>query len=146
MPQDEWLDQTGIAGTYSSIADPIGDTTADATYLASPINPEDGDHFEVSLGNLVPPLPDAGIFVRYRYGMLAGSDAAIDLEVELLKGATVIANQVKFDIQTVSGYQVASSSRRPPTSPRSVRTGPTSGSTSSRLPRRRVPTSRQIVR
>ncbi len=75
------------SSTYAVIAEPVGDTVADTTYLASPINPTAGDHFEVSLADIVPPIPDSGIFVRYRYGMLAGSDAAIDLEVELLKGA-----------------------------------------------------------
>ena len=106
VPAGEWLDQAGGAGTHTLIAEPIGDTAADSTYLASPINPEVGDHFEVSLGDIVPPIPDSGIFVRYRYGMLTGSDAAIDLEVELLKGATVIANQVRPDIQSVAGWQV----------------------------------------
>ena len=70
VPAGEWLDQAGGAGTYTLIAEPTGDTAADATYLASPINPEAGDHFEVSLGDIVPPIPDSGIFVRYRYGKL----------------------------------------------------------------------------
>ena len=105
VPADEWLDQAGGAGTYTLIAEALGDVTADATYLASPINPAAGDHFEVSLGDIVPPIPPSGIFVRYRYGMLSGSDAAIDLEVELLKGTTVIASQVKANIQAVAGFQ-----------------------------------------
>ncbi len=106
VPADEWLDQLGGAGTYTVIAEAIGDTAADATYLAAPINPAIGDHFEVSLGTIVPPIPETGIFVRYRYSAPAGADARIDLEVELLKGTTVIANQVKQDIQVVAGWQV----------------------------------------
>ena len=106
VPADEWLDQVGGAGTYTVIAEAIGDTVADTTYLASPINPEPGDHFEVSLSDIVPPIPDSGIFVRYHYRMPAGSDAAIDLEVELLKGTTIIANQVKQNIQAVAGWQL----------------------------------------
>jgi hypothetical protein len=101
----EWLTETGGAGTYTLIAELVGDTVADTTYLASPINPTAPNHFEVSLATIVPPIPDSGIFVRYRYGKPVGSDAVIDLEVELLQGTTVIASQVQSDIPSIPVWQ-----------------------------------------
>ena len=107
VPADEWLDQAGAAGTYTLIAE-----TRSATRWPTPRTwrrrsiRRPGTTSKSRLATIVPPIPDSGIFVRYRYGMLAGSDAAIDLEVELLKGTTIIANQVKQDIQAVAGWQV----------------------------------------
>lgn len=98
----EWLTETNVAGTYASIAELVGDAVADTTYLASPRNPTAPNHFEVSLSNIVPPIPDSGIFVKYRYGKPAGSDATINLEVELLQGAAVIASQSHADIPDIA--------------------------------------------
>jgi hypothetical protein len=97
-----WLTEANTAGTYTSIADLIGDVTADATYLASPPEPADPNHFEVTLSDIVPPIPDSGIFVRYRYGKAAAADAEINLEVELLQGTTVIANQLQTNIPSIA--------------------------------------------
>ncbi len=97
-------------GTYTTIAELAGDVTADATYLASPAEPTGPNHFEVSLSDIVPPIPDSGIFVRYRYGKQVGSDAVINLEVELLKGTTVIASQLQSDIPAITTWQDGSSS------------------------------------
>ena len=101
-----WLTETNAAGTYTTIAELAGDVTADATYLASPAEPTGPNHFEVRLSDIVPPIPDSGIFVRYRYGEQVGSDAVINLEVELLKGTTVIASQLQSDIPAISSWQV----------------------------------------
>ena len=92
------------AGTYTSIAELTGDTLADSTYLASPTNPTSPNHFEVSITDVVPPIPDSGVFLRYRYGKPVGSDAVINLEVELLQGTTVIASQRQADIPTVTTW------------------------------------------
>ena len=105
-----WLIEANAAGTYTAIAELVGDTTADATYLASPTNPTAPNHFEVSLADIVPPIPDTGIFVRYRYGKPVGSDAVIDLEVELLQGTTVIASQVQRTSRPSPAGRWASSS------------------------------------
>jgi hypothetical protein len=104
----EWLTEASLPGTYTSIAELVGDTLADATYIASPNNPTSPHHFEVSLGDIVPPIPDSGIFVRYRYGEPVGSDAVINLEVELLQGTTVIASQSHADIPSVTTWQEGS--------------------------------------
>jgi hypothetical protein len=104
----EWLTDASAPGTYTAIAEAVGDTLADATYLASPTEPEAPNHFEVSLADIVPPIPDSGIFVRYRYGKPVGSDAVINLEVELLQGTTVIAFQSKPDIQSITTWQEGS--------------------------------------
>jgi hypothetical protein len=103
--QGTWVTETGLPGTFASIAEVIGDTVADTTYLASPINPETGDHFEVSLGDIVPPIPDSGILVSYRYGKPDLSDAVIDLEVELLQGTTLIASGQHSDIPSIPVWQ-----------------------------------------
>jgi hypothetical protein len=100
-----WLTEANTPGTYTAIADVIGDMTADATYLASPAEPTSPNHFEVTLSDIVPPIPDSGIYVRYRYGKPIGSDALINLEVELLQGTTVIASQLHSDIPDVTTWQ-----------------------------------------
>jgi Putative Flp pilus-assembly TadE/G-like len=103
-----WLTEASSAGTYTSISELVGDTVADTTYLASPTEPTSPNHFEVSLASIVPPIPDSGIFVRFRYGKPVGSDAAINLEVELLQGTTVIATQVQSDIPSIPVWQEGS--------------------------------------
>jgi hypothetical protein len=101
-----WLTQANTAGTYTAIAEPVGDATADATYLASPAEPSALNHFEVTLSDVVPPIPESGTFVRYRYGKPVGSDAVINLEVELRQGTTVIASsQLHSDIPTITTWQ-----------------------------------------
>lgn len=101
----EWLTEAGLSGTYTAIAELVGDTVADTTYLASPSNPTAPNHFEVSLASIVPPIPDSGISVAYRYGKPVGSDAVINLEVELLQGTTVIASQLQSDIPSITAWQ-----------------------------------------
>ena len=46
--------------------------------------------------------------MRYRYGKPVGSDAAINLEVELLQGTTVIASQVHSNIPEITTWQAGS--------------------------------------
>jgi hypothetical protein len=104
----EWVTEAGGGGTYTSISELVGDEVADTTYLASPVNPTAPNHFEVSLATIVPPIPDSGIFVRYRYGTPDGSDAVINLEVELLQGTTVIASRSHPDIQSITTWQEGS--------------------------------------
>lgn len=103
-----WLTEASLPGTFTSIAELVGDTLADSTYLASPINPTSPNHFEVSLSDIVPPIPDSGVFVKYRYGKPVASDAVINLEVELLQGTTIIASQQQSDIPTISTWQEGS--------------------------------------
>jgi hypothetical protein len=107
----EWLTEANdplIPGTYTTIAEPTGDVTADTTYLASPAGPTDPNHFEVSLTDIVPPIPDSGIFVGYRYGKPVGSNATINLRVELLQGTNVIAFWEHADISTIATWQEGS--------------------------------------
>lgn len=99
-----WLTDVDAPGTYTAISEAVGDATADATFLKSPSNPTAPNHFEVSLAEIVPPIPDSGIFVRYRYGKPAGSTATINLEVELLQGATVIASKVESNIPSITPW------------------------------------------
>jgi putative Flp pilus-assembly TadE/G-like protein len=99
-----WVTETSAAGTYTAIAELVGDATADVTYLASPQEPTAPNHFEVSLTDIVPPIPDSGVFVRYRYGKPLGSDGVVNLEVELLQGTTVIASQTHSNVPTVSPW------------------------------------------
>ena len=100
---DSWLTETDLPGTFTSINELVAD---DSTYLKSPSDPVSPNHFEVSLSDIVPPIPDTGVFVRYRFGEPVGSDAQIDLEVELLQGTTVIASQPHPDIPSITtGWQ-----------------------------------------
>lgn len=99
-----WLTELDAPGTYTAIADLVGDATADVTFLKSPSSPTAPNHFEVSLADIVPPIPDSGIFVRYRYGKPAGSTATINLEVELLQGTTVIASKVESNIPSITPW------------------------------------------
>jgi Putative Flp pilus-assembly TadE/G-like len=103
-----WLTEASLPGTYTTIAELVGDTVADTTYLASPSNPAAPNYFEVSLATIVPPIPDSGISVAYRYGKPAGSDAVINLEVELLQGTTIIASQSHSDIPNIPAWQEGS--------------------------------------
>ena len=99
-----WITETAAPGTFTTISELVGDASADLTYLASPAEPTAPQHFEVSLSDIVPPIPDSGIFVRYRYGKPATSDAVINLEVELVQGTSVIASQSHPDIPTISTW------------------------------------------
>ncbi len=100
-----WLAETTDAATFTAIAELAGNATADVTYIRSPAEPTGPNHFEVSLSDIVPPIPDSGLFVRYRYGKPIGSDAVINLEVELLQGTTVIASLQQSDIPTITTWQ-----------------------------------------
>jgi hypothetical protein len=97
-----WITEAATPGTFSTIAEIVGDATADTTYLASPAEPTAPNHFEVSITDIVPPIPDSGVFVKYRYGKPVGSDAVINLEVELLQGTTLIASQTHSDIPDIT--------------------------------------------
>jgi hypothetical protein len=97
-----WVTEANAAGTYAAIAETVA---IDATYLASPAEPTAPNHFEVSLSDIVPPIPASGTFVKYRYGKPIGSDAVINLRVELLQGTTVIAFQDHPDIGTITTWQ-----------------------------------------